>query len=841
MDIHQSGEINIESKFASWLESALSTLDPKSKKDELNIDARQVFRSLSTATAADSREASLAKLLKALGPSLTANLQSRVSSLSIILGAIEGLQNSELSTGTANLLVAFFLEQCAPIEDDSDNFGEDYGEQIRDLSLRCLSTIMKCDLGTEGSQADTIEATKLLCSTSHQAVERRCALPADDEDFQRFGLPGMSAVTGGLSTLPRSRRSLCFELLQSAVDGVDRIVGRTNEVQLAKLSKPLTTELTSFVSFVCSCLQGESDPRCLMQLLVLFRRIQVSFEPIFQAGKLSSFPTTEMFDAVAPYYPINFTPPPHDNHGITQTGLKNALMAVLCGFGYDDLSAKKNQDTMMSLTLGIVLERLIPLEGDDSNLASSAEEKREAVDDLCLILFPRDRTTVDCLTKGSVSQLSKALVYTHQEAAIAVSRGGADADEDKLLADTCRSLIAKIAINFEGAKDKLLWNIFVRDSVVGTAAKLDSNSMEGRIAVTYLASLAASGGPQTLRFVLDVGLENLIRKLKENLNDEESATIAAYGVGAFFSACNVAVESAKERGLVLHPHPVEKFGLSAFQVLYAVSIESEESFSPPLKTAALLALESLLGVCPSECFDGSQKEQVCQLLTRLAKDITKCSQSGESSEHTPEFMMACAQTLGSLLGKAFVPVEESKDEGSVGHEGIMVSKQVQDVLKTKVMVDLLSRSTEILEDGRLPRYERITLARACSSNEVASASILESLLRALQNSLELHSLGRQSIECATALSFVLKDAGAGAARAFHELSPPQVTVHAVLDKLCSLDPRKACTKDEGQGKDMTALNLPATVEELETAQHLVSVSYCPRTSSIFAFFIAHKT
>ena len=801
MDTHQAEEttVSLENKCASWLKSALSAGDSNLEKDELRKDAKQVFCSIaaSASLAADIREASLAKLLKYLGPGLTEKLTSRICSLSIILGAIEGLQGAELSLGTANLLASFFLEQCAPLDDHSVNFGEDYVEQIRDLSLGCLSNLMKCKLGTTANPTESISAIKLLCTTSRQAVERRCALSDDDEDYQSFGLTGMGAMAGGLSNLPRSRRSLCFELLQSAVDGVDRIVAESSDLQHSGLPSRLATELPSFVTFVCSCLQGESDPRCLMQLLVLFRKIQVAFESIFKAGKLSSFPITTMFDAVAPYYPINFTPPPHDNHGITQMGLKDALMSVLSGFGYDGLATRRG-DTMVNLSVGIVLERLVPLEGgDDTNLASSTDEKQEAVDDISLLLFSHGESMVDGLVKESVSLLSKALVCTHHEAAIAVSRGGSCKKENKLVADTCRSLVAKIAFQVEG--NKSLWNIFVRDAVVGMATKLDSNSMEGRTAVAYLASLATSGAPQTLRFVLDKSLEKCIRKMKESMNDEESLTLAAYGIGAFFSACNVAVERAKKRGVLFHPHPTEKFCSSALLVLSEILLDKEKS--EPLKTAALIALESLLGACPSEYFDESQKETLCQVLTDMAAGIAEATEAADFSQ---DYIMASAKTLGALIGGAFVPVDEEEPLSNK----VVVSQQIQDLLKAKLMANLLSRSTQFVSNRTQQRYDRIALARACSSNDTAAASILEALLSSLKQSMKLHSLGDQSVEHLMAINAVIRESGPGAQRAFHSSQ----TVFDIIDKLCSLDPR--ITGDENKAMDMTALNLPPTETEL---------------------------
>ena len=44
----------------------------------------------------------------------------------------------------------------------------------------------------------------------------------------------------------------------------------------------------------------------------------------------SSFPFTKFFDAVAPYYPVTFSPPLNNPYGITSNGIQSSLMAVLC-------------------------------------------------------------------------------------------------------------------------------------------------------------------------------------------------------------------------------------------------------------------------------------------------------------------------------------------------------------------------------------------------------------------------------------------------------------------------------------------------------------------------------
>jgi len=556
-----------------------------------------------------------------------------------------------------------------------------------------------------------------------------------------------------------------------------------------------------------------------MQLLLLFRKIQVALEPLFSNGTDATFPIIEMFDACAPYYPINFSPRQHDNHGMTRKGLHDALMNVLRGFEYDWLAAKENQDTMVSLSLGLILERLIPVEGGDCNLASSAAEKRDALHDVSLLLFPDDEENdcgsgkLDYVAESSMQLLSNALIYTFEVASNVVSKGGpVYADENKLLADECRSCISMVASSLESSNITVLWNVFVKDPVVVMSSKLATTSTEGRVAVAYLASLAASGGPETLRSVLNAGLPRLINVLNTSAADknEKSATMAACGIGALASSCHVAMVKSKEKGLDLHPHPMEKFFSGAFEALYSVYTDAENS---SLRMASVAGLESLLVITPLNLVNNSQKEYTTKMVSELCTTVLRVSDG--TATVSSEFAMTCAKSLGRLLGKAVEESFKQDEKCSQGNdETILRSREVFDLLKGKVMADLLSRSTQISTNGDLLRYDRTALAQACSISTATSQVILEALLLSLKDSLGLISSEPESREIVAALSFLFRNAGDVASRAFHALAPPRVTVYDVLDKLSELDPRV--------GKKN--LDLPATAEEVVKVNQMVSAS-----------------
>lgn len=820
----QPEEGYFEANFSSWLEACLGVEDLESKKEELRMEAKNLFLSFSPD---DEKlpvpaflEASLAKLIQSMGPGLTGRLRPRICSLSVVAGAVEGCQGSELTIRTASLLSQFFLEQCSPIQDEGEDYGEDYAEQVRDTAVKCLSVLVKCKLQTGGDAQHEMESCVLACSSAKQGVERRCALPLEDEDARHFG-----GVTGGLSTLPRSRRSNCFDLLQSAVEAMQALFSDSNMAQLAHEAEKDLYKLNSFIGFACICLQGESDPRCLLQLLVLFHKTQLAFEPLFKAGGWTSFPIVAMFDAVAPYYPVNFTPPPNDNHGVTRAGLKQALMSVLSFYSYDKLAASDSQDTMMGLGLGLVLERLIPLDEDQTNLAVNAVEKKDAVDDMERMLFPISATddndsVMGQLPKGSIQQISNALIITHQDAAVAVTVGGTDVDDNKKLADACRWLISKIASQLESIKDKSLWNDFVKSPVADMVTTLDSSGTAGRIAIAYLASLVASGGPLTTRLVLDAGLTKANHLLKQYTTDEEVATMGCYGIAAFFSSCRVAMDKAKEEGLHLHPHPVATMGSSTLKMLFKVfqNPETKESYS--LRNACVVATESVLVVSPSDEFDEGDQALIGTFVAQLGTDILEATDSSDILENTSRLnlVMESAKALGGLIGKAVQTKNEPDNNSSEAkNDSIVVSKQIQDVLRSKVMVDLLFRSKQGLPSDPRMRFDRLALARASSSGVASATIIVESLLHTLRDALAAHSVS-ESLDCASACSYVLQNGGDVAACAFHELASPGVTSLDVIDKLCDLDPRRERGKESDQSKTISALDLPPTVEEVITAQ-----------------------
>jgi DNA repair/transcription protein MET18/MMS19 len=87
-------------------------------------------------------------------------------------------------------------------------------------------------------------------------------------------------------------------------------------------------EAKSFGSCVVLSVEGEKDPRCLVVALEVVQRTlrRISSDLVSADGGDSVL--EELFDVAACYFPIAFTPPPNNPHGITREMLVDGLAAV---------------------------------------------------------------------------------------------------------------------------------------------------------------------------------------------------------------------------------------------------------------------------------------------------------------------------------------------------------------------------------------------------------------------------------------------------------------------------------------------------------------------------------
>lgn len=451
------------------------------KKDNLRIEAQRFFQSLAASTRVQvastvvlqtkpSHEEALALLVQQFqDPLTTGPVNARVTALYGLIGAVEGCRSVTLSFALIELLGNFFVTHCAPFNDDDS--------EVRDAAVLALTVLMK----SKSSDSDNVGShAQVLVSLARKAVENRCS--ADEREVDTWGLAQhqdsrtieQRRLQMGLSSLPRSRRSLCFDLLRSAVASVECL-----RVTTASLDDSFSSHCVEFCTFASSCLLGESDPRCLLQLLELFH----SMANVFSFPHMA-FPWEQVLDTVSPYYPIQFTPPPNNIHQITNQQLRHALIHVF--------DSCQHQETVSSV-LFMVLERILPEEGDDVTL----EEKCDALEDLDNLLFCRnDGAPMEVPTKlglvdgNAVRHLSSALLSLFREASLQVVRASDDSLSrlsGKRTVDACRRLVAKVARECETAH----WDAFVGEPLQALSRDLQEPS---RISVAYMACLASCGG-----------------------------------------------------------------------------------------------------------------------------------------------------------------------------------------------------------------------------------------------------------------------------------------------------------------------------------------------------------
>jgi hypothetical protein len=769
---------------------------------------------------------------------------SRICALYCICGAMEGC--SGLSHDIAKLLGTFFLGQCGPLEPE-DDVEEDTDEFVRDAAVMCLSSLVRIQTDESAQDESIGKSVQLHLDLARSGVERRCASPEMEEMEYDHGYDFPSSkphITAGLSTLPRSRRALCFDLVRATIDGLTLVSSdflRTSSVK---------SDLASFASFAASCLHGESDPRCLLQLLRMLHALQRNLLPFFQEAYTASsvqFPTVNVFDAVAPYYPIQFTPPPNDVHGITRQNLHESLMAILCFTAYDSFAG--GEETMLNLTTGILLEQLIPPDNDDGTSPNSVDDKLETVSDLTALLF-RDESTSLCdqMREYTMKELSTALLTTHTEAASGASAGGENGQKSKALADACRNLVSKVAFALEVSSQTALWDIFVRDTVRVWSPLLSSSpqSVQGRSSVAYLACLSASGGPRTLNLVLQSCVPPLIDIVTIEKDDEEKVAAAAYGIGAFFSSFQVAFSRGAKDELALHPHPLEPFGADAFRALYNLlgdrtdvtkgdaSIVNFKEGQLTLRIAAIRAIDTVLTATPESSIGESDIDKACSLfdtLVTLVEDINGMT-IDESDDNDSEIALrtASGRTIGYVLGKSFeddrsiVPAEASQLRCVLDESG-----KVRSHLRENIYPRLLSSSKRLLlstKETNILRFDWMALACCCEINQNAANQVLSALVNSLNDALKQRDTAE--VHLAMRLCFVIEHGGAKAITAFRSLSAPNASPMDLIASVCSISAafeekaKVSASPEKTRVTRVSTLILPPTPEDREEVNSMVS-------------------
>eukprot|EP00978_Attheya_sp_CCMP212_P004628 scaffold10075_cov57-Attheya_sp.AAC.4 len=376
----------------AWLQDCMEG----AKDPEVLQQTSKAFFTMQHSEIDASRFVLLAQLVADLGPAFShERCNVKVRALACLAGAVEGTDG--LSIPFLKLLGTFVLPHAGLVPDDDDD--DDLGATaVRDAAVSCLTLLLRAPLSCANNDTDDAnESIALRLRFAKEGVEQRCRQPSQNDDYmdhdnaQDEYLDDYN-VQEGLSTLSRAKRSMCFSLIGAAVTAIQSEPATHLQTHFMESNiMMLRPQLASFASFAAQCLHGESDPRCLSQLLKLLHSIQITFVPRFwnsHSPQHVKFPTSDLFDAVASYYPIQFTPPPNDIHGLTKQGLHKDLLSVLCFVGACDTHGG-HEEGMLTLSTRLFLERLVPShrtdlydEDQQEPMASTPVDKSEALDDL---------------------------------------------------------------------------------------------------------------------------------------------------------------------------------------------------------------------------------------------------------------------------------------------------------------------------------------------------------------------------------------------------------------------------------------------------------------------------
>lgn len=813
---------------------------------------------------------------------------------------------------------------------------------IRDAAIATLKALLHSNLEifpTQQSQTTTTtntESTTKLCPITkamgvvYQSMELRiemamlgiryrCQTGNSNHTSNGSGDEGMWGGSGagyetnadlsiedGLSQLPRLKRSLCFDLLDVALDGV-----KADELQLKKLRSKLesrskassTTPSTQsstiptsllnamalFTTLTSSCMHGETDPRCLLQLLRLLNKVQQIMLPLFASisdkgvdNKMDvdtaqvAFPSIEIFDAVAPYYPIQFSPPKNDPHGITRELLQDALLAVLCERGavYSRiLKIQENSrddgeetETMILLSARMFLERLEPPKSSDYDPPSSGEDSEEeklaAISDLKSLLIPRrlppstkdGEAMVDIdsnislnvtrVTPTFLSELSSSMARVHEDAI---------SSDAKLLASAIRKFSSSLAHTLEPSKKSTdfdtssLWESFVVDILRHLTPTLSSSpqGIHGRASTAYFASLAAEGGLLALNKVLDgcysrfLGVLSSLSDMKsgrskggesggseksaKSSRDEEKLSAAMRGIAALISSCRMALQKWQRdnKGVKVYPHPLSSYLSSTVQKVTEVLNETSVDEVTPLSLAAVAALESVL-----TCADMSTLEE--EDLISLEKSISFISRivvggeeekkTGNTSNDLVDWKTSCARVLGAVISLGL------SDDATNSCERI-------NTLATSILPELLVSTISPSQCTSCPiRFDWIALAGSCTNGTShVSDQIVSDLLTSILVALQSNQVDQRIP--VMALSYIIRRGGLNVGSSFHSIKCSGQKFD-IIEELCqplhresndSMDTDEVIASPQLQ-VGMSALQLPGSrAKDEEVAHATVSI------------------
>ena len=778
-------------------------------------------------------------------------------------------------------------------------------DNVRDCAILGLSALLHSSLDVFPTQQSQLpkstcpveeaigvvyQSMELRMELAMQGLTYRCESNDSSNDYNSFNAgagyetigPGLNVE--GLSQLPRVKRSLCFKLLEGALDGLkadDLQLEQLIQQQSSKIKEdtgyivPVTLlkEMSKFASLASSCLHGETDPRCLLQLLRLLNKVQQTILPLFfrtpENDSRFRFPSVEVFDAVAPYYPIQFTPPKNDPHGITRKMLQDALMAVLCERGamYSGYSTKAEEPngndnenaSMTELSARMFLERLDPSKFTSdyeppSSPESAEEDKMEALRDLSILLLPRSSTSTigSHITVVFVSELSSSLARAHEEAVSSDKTTDANS-----LASKVRKFASSFAYNLVSVgvgngnvkvlHNTRLWEAFVSDATRKLVSNLSTSpqSMHGRSSTAYLAALAAEGGIPTLRKVLDVSLPRLLDLLSKHDDstsaDDEKMAAAIRAIAAFMSSCYVALNKWERdnKGVQVHPHPLSRY---ISQILRKVATVLKgihgKGNDGPLTLAAAGAFESALTAADLtglEEEDMDVIEEVLDLMAAVLLEKVDVNAQRDDDNVQKKWGKACARALGAAISTG---LHRSEDLPTcVGR---------LESLSQSLLPKFLASSTAgpvCSSKAHLERYDWMVLAGACANGSTSVSeqivpSLLSSAIDVLQKKVDVGECSPK-FQCfpLMALAYLIRCGGPNVGNIFHCVSSPATTPLDVINELClPLDQESLQVGKETAPPKQVTRQLPVGMSHLQLPDSLAKDEEMKNATVSFGFY-----
>ncbi len=303
----------------------------------------------------------------------------------------------------------------------------------------------------------------------------------------------------------------------------------------------------SLTSSVCEALLGEKDPRVLLAALSALSA-SLSHSPISP-----SYPHGEVFDAVAPYYPVTFSPPPNSPHRITNKDLRDAVNGVFHGLHNEALTDAIN----------LILDRISPSDSDPNTTPSDVSD---AADDLNFILSNRSPSEY----ASHLTMISTAIVTS------------SDPPEPLL------SLLSSIASACDSKP--ALFGRFTAPAVRHLLSDVTTtpDSLTGRSATRALSALARSG-PKALASAM-AAVPPLL-----SLTAQKSEAAAA-AIGVLFAAA--------PQDVAYSPSPAAAYAEDAVSALAPLADEGSAS--------ATLAMASVIASGPEALVPEAIVDTVCR-------------------------------------------------------------------------------------------------------------------------------------------------------------------------------------------------------------------------------------